>query len=130
MKRIEESLGSVVRIGSVRSFGGGVLVGVELWVGWCWLGRVVSRTEELRKYAWVRKIVPVNMVVVMGWLGRSFGLCWSWLWGGVLVLCWLEFWVGLVLAMGGFGCVGVGFGEDGAQNSNKKIEPSSSTPNL
>ena len=39
MKRIEESLGSVVRIGSVRSFGGGVLVGVEFWVGWCWLGR-------------------------------------------------------------------------------------------
>ena len=52
------SLGSVVRIGSVRSLG---------W-GWCWLGRVVSRIEELRKYAQVRKIVPVNMVVVMGWL--------------------------------------------------------------
>ena len=37
------------------------LVGVEFWVGWCLLGRVVSRIEELRKYAWVRKIVPVRM---------------------------------------------------------------------
>ena len=37
------------------------LVGAEFWEGWCWLGRVVSRIEELRKYARVRKIVPVRM---------------------------------------------------------------------
>ena len=49
------------------------LVRAEFWVGWCWLGRVVSRTEELRKYVRVRKIVPVKMLVVMGWLGRSVG---------------------------------------------------------
>ena len=33
-----------------------------VWVGWCCLGRVVSRIEEFRKYAWVRKIVPASMV--------------------------------------------------------------------
>ena len=59
-------------------------------------------SEELRKYAWVRKIVPVKMLgvevrkkeflvgVVLA-LGQSFG--WGW--------CWLG-WI--------LGCVGVGYG--------------------
>ena len=59
LKRVEESLGSIMSLGSVVN-----LVSLR------------SSSEELRKYAWVRKIVPVRMLVMMGWLGRCFG--WGW----------------------------------------------------
>ena len=54
MKGDEERIGSIMSLGSV-----GNLVSLR------------SSSEELRKYAWVRKIVPVNIKAIKAYKGMG-----------------------------------------------------------